>query len=145
MPWDPKFRWINQELQWKSIKEEKPLTGVWASFGKPYICLGDPIVPDNKLPALNRDELSRAEGAKLHRVMLVLVLAMARQSLPFIKTQVCQSPLLALKGMNCLWYLVGAGCCWLDHRSSNRRRELLFCVTPTVPSVTAHTDQAVDC
>eukprot|EP00967_Tisochrysis_lutea_P058919 scaffold75099_cov19-Tisochrysis_lutea.AAC.1 len=65
MPWDPKFRWINQELQWKSIKEEKPLTGVWASFGKPYICLGDPIVPDNKLPALNRDELSRAEGAKL--------------------------------------------------------------------------------
>lgn len=48
-----------------AIKEEKPLSGVWASFGKPYICLGEPIVPDNKLPALNRDEVSRAEGAKL--------------------------------------------------------------------------------
>lgn len=25
-----------------AVKEEKPLKGVWASFGKPYICLGDP-------------------------------------------------------------------------------------------------------
>jgi len=23
-----------------AVKEEKPLSGVWASFGKPYICLG---------------------------------------------------------------------------------------------------------
>lgn len=25
-----------------AVKEEKPLKGVWATFGKPYICLGDP-------------------------------------------------------------------------------------------------------
>jgi hypothetical protein len=25
-----------------AVKDEKPLRGVWASFGKPYICLGEP-------------------------------------------------------------------------------------------------------
>ncbi len=25
-----------------AVRDEKPLRGVWASFGKPYICLGEP-------------------------------------------------------------------------------------------------------
>lgn len=29
-------------IKQRAIKEEKPLQGVWASFSKPYVCLGEP-------------------------------------------------------------------------------------------------------
>eukprot|EP00955_Chlamydomonas_euryale_P066849 359660-Chlamydomonas_euryale.AAC.17 len=41
----------------RATKDEKPLQGVWASFGKPYVCLGAPEEPNSKLPPLNRDAM----------------------------------------------------------------------------------------
>ncbi|GAX78897.1 hypothetical protein CEUSTIGMA_g6336.t1 [Chlamydomonas eustigma] len=46
-------------------REEKPLQGVWASFGKPYISQGPPEEPDSTLPKLNRDEINQeAKGSR---------------------------------------------------------------------------------
>eukprot|EP00798_Chlamydomonas_sp_ICE-L_P016563 gene16563-22793_t len=45
-----------------AVKDGKPLRGVWASFGKPYQCLGDPTEPAGQLPKLYRDELAANEG-----------------------------------------------------------------------------------
>mmetsp|Transcript_14541 Transcript_14541/g.31649 ORF Transcript_14541/g.31649 Transcript_14541/m.31649 type:complete len:677 (+) Transcript_14541:102-2132(+) len=52
-----------------AVKEEKPLKGVWASFGKPYVCLGDPeeLVQSAFLPKLNRDEIANQEGKGMGR------------------------------------------------------------------------------
>ena len=33
----------------RAMKEEKPLQGVWASFGKPYVCLGAPEVVSGRM------------------------------------------------------------------------------------------------
>lgn len=41
----------------RALKEDKPLHGVWASFGKPYVCLGAPQEPKSGLPPLNRDAM----------------------------------------------------------------------------------------
>lgn len=50
----------------QAIKDEKPMAGVWASFGKPYLCLGEPQDPAAGLPfKLNRDEIAAQMDAKV--------------------------------------------------------------------------------
>ncbi|GLC47400.1 hypothetical protein PLESTM_002068900 [Pleodorina starrii] len=45
-----------------AIKEEKTRQGVWASFGAPYVPLGDPKELEKTLPELNRDKMGSREG-----------------------------------------------------------------------------------
>ncbi|KXZ44766.1 hypothetical protein GPECTOR_62g881 [Gonium pectorale] len=47
-----------------AIREEKPRQGVWASFGAPYVPLGDPRELEKTLPDLNRDKMGSREGQR---------------------------------------------------------------------------------
>ncbi|KAG2431637.1 hypothetical protein HYH02_013214 [Chlamydomonas schloesseri] len=47
-----------------AAKEEKKKEGVWASFGQPYVPLGDPQELQKWLPELNRDKMGSGEGGR---------------------------------------------------------------------------------
>ncbi|GMH43887.1 hypothetical protein BSKO_11821 [Bryopsis sp. KO-2023] len=49
-----------QFIREAAIREDKIQKGVWASFGKPYVCLGRPEQLNAALPKLHRDEINRA-------------------------------------------------------------------------------------
>ncbi|GFR52887.1 hypothetical protein Agub_g15520 [Astrephomene gubernaculifera] len=47
-----------------AIKEEKVRQGVWASFGAPYVPLGEPKELEKTLPELNRDKMGSRDGQR---------------------------------------------------------------------------------
>ncbi|GIL86312.1 hypothetical protein Vretifemale_14705 [Volvox reticuliferus] len=47
-----------------AVKEEKVRQGVWASFGAPYVPLGDPKELEKSLPELNRDKMGSRDGQR---------------------------------------------------------------------------------
>ncbi|GIL53847.1 hypothetical protein Vafri_9480 [Volvox africanus] len=47
-----------------AVKEEKVRQGVWASFGAPYVPLGDPKELEKTLPELNRDKMGSRDGQR---------------------------------------------------------------------------------
>lgn len=73
-------------IKHSAIKDGKPLKGVWASFGKPYQCLGDPTEPQGQLPKLYRDELAAMDGIGRSRPRKGKAAAASTSSLPAANT-----------------------------------------------------------